>query len=297
MATNNNRSTTELPVWDYGTRERTNSINLPQSGPSSGLMLQEHEAANTVVQPEVAQIQMYPLSENLKVKICEYREQINKLVNTVTVHDDDPKGNKPKPKSFHKLLIITGPEYFKSPFQTKVCSRWIAKVSGHRQYTFEDVVFGEEDNPQHLLMDVFANAKERTDRKVSQYVLMAMRSNLTHVETGPGPDEVRSSVEATKGIPICRTWLHEIAKNCPVAISLSNTIMPQYIADLCCLGLCDPSYLESQLHRELVSGCSYPCGFESHTLCPRQVLFLKLEPLVMMIPLLLLQLNNWLMRN
>lgn len=51
----------------------------------------------------------------------------------------------------------------------------------------------------------------------------------------------------------------------PVAVELLDTISPQYLADLISWGAIGARTTESQLHRELASGCSFPIGFKNGT--------------------------------
>ena len=51
----------------------------------------------------------------------------------------------------------------------------------------------------------------------------------------------------------------------PIACELLDTITPQYFGDLISWGAIAARTTESQLHRELVSGVSFPCGFKNGT--------------------------------
>lgn len=51
----------------------------------------------------------------------------------------------------------------------------------------------------------------------------------------------------------------------PVAVELLDTISPQYLADLISWGAIGARTTESQLHRELASGASFPIGFKNGT--------------------------------
>lgn len=51
----------------------------------------------------------------------------------------------------------------------------------------------------------------------------------------------------------------------PVAVELLDTISPQYLADLISWGAIGARTTESQLHRELASGVSFPVGFKNGT--------------------------------
>jgi 3-deoxy-7-phosphoheptulonate synthase len=51
----------------------------------------------------------------------------------------------------------------------------------------------------------------------------------------------------------------------PIACELLDTITPQYFGDLISWGAIGARTSESQLHRELVSGLSFPCAFKNAT--------------------------------
>lgn len=51
----------------------------------------------------------------------------------------------------------------------------------------------------------------------------------------------------------------------PVSVELLDTISPQYISDLISWGAIGARTTESQLHRELASGVSFPVGFKNGT--------------------------------
>ena len=51
----------------------------------------------------------------------------------------------------------------------------------------------------------------------------------------------------------------------PIASEMLDTISPQFLADLISLGAIGARTTESQLHRELASGLSFPMGFKNGT--------------------------------
>lgn len=62
----------------------------------------------------------------------------------------------------------------------------------------------------------------------------------------------------------------------PVAVELLDTISPQFLGDLISWGAIGARTTESQLHRELASGCSFPVGFKARrTSNPKKELKLK----------------------
>ncbi|KAG6812694.1 hypothetical protein H0H92_001323 [Tricholoma furcatifolium] len=69
-----------------------------------------------------------------------------------------------------------------------------------------------------------------------------------------------------KGLRIARQLLCDLTDlGIPVGSELLDTISPQYIADLISWGAIGARTTESQLHRELASGISFPIGFKNGT--------------------------------
>ncbi|KAL7423362.1 hypothetical protein Q5752_002665 [Cryptotrichosporon argae] len=78
--------------------------------------------------------------------------------------------------------------------------------------------------------------------------------------------DIDGSFQINKGLRIARELLCEInAMGMPVGCELLDTISPQFIADLITWGAIGARTTESQLHRELASGASFPIGFKNGT--------------------------------
>lgn len=74
------------------------------------------------------------------------------------------------------------------------------------------------------------------------------------------------SFNINKGLRIARGFLCQITDyGMPVACELLDTISPQYLADLISWAAIGARTTESQLHRELASGVSFPVGFKNGT--------------------------------
>ncbi|KAG1450287.1 hypothetical protein G6F46_010570 [Rhizopus delemar] len=78
--------------------------------------------------------------------------------------------------------------------------------------------------------------------------------------------DIDGSFKINKGLRIARGLLcHLTDMGIPVSVELLDTISPQYIADLISWGAIGARTTESQLHRELASGVSFPVGFKNGT--------------------------------
>ena len=103
-------------------------------------------------------------------------------------------------------------------------------------------------------------------------LLIVMRAYFEKPRTTVGwkglindPD-IDGSFNINKGIRIARQLLCDLTDlGVPVGSELLDTISPQYIADLISWGAIGARTTESQLHRELASGVSFPIGFKNGT--------------------------------
>ncbi|KAI8811706.1 putative phospho-2-dehydro-3-deoxyheptonate aldolase, tyrosine-inhibited [Cladochytrium replicatum] len=78
--------------------------------------------------------------------------------------------------------------------------------------------------------------------------------------------EIDGSFQINKGLRIARQLLADITDSgMPVGLELLDTISPQFLADLVSWGAIGARTTESQLHRELASGVSFPVGFKNGT--------------------------------
>ena len=74
------------------------------------------------------------------------------------------------------------------------------------------------------------------------------------------------SYDINKGLRVGRKLLCELTDmGMPVAVELLDTISPQYLADCLSWSAIGARTTESQLHRELASGVSFPVGFKNGT--------------------------------
>ncbi|KAF1845708.1 phospho-2-dehydro-3-deoxyheptonate aldolase [Cucurbitaria berberidis CBS 394.84] len=103
-------------------------------------------------------------------------------------------------------------------------------------------------------------------------LLIVMRSYLEKPRTTVGwkglindPD-IDNSFKINKGLRISRQLFADLTeKGMPLASEMLDTISPQFLADMLSLGAIGARTTESQLHRELASGLSFPVGFKNGT--------------------------------
>ena len=103
-------------------------------------------------------------------------------------------------------------------------------------------------------------------------LLIVMRSYLEKPRTTVGwkglindPD-IDNTFQINKGLRISRRLFVDLTeRGMPIASEMLDTISPQFLADLLSLGAIGARTTESQLHRELASGLSFPVGFKNGT--------------------------------
>ncbi|KAK2769200.1 phospho-2-dehydro-3-deoxyheptonate aldolase [Colletotrichum kahawae] len=116
--------------------------------------------------------------------------------------------------------------------------------------------------------DLLLAAKE----KHKDELLIVMRSYLEKPRTTVGwkglindPD-IDNSFKINKGLRLSRQLFVDLTdKGMPIASEMLDTISPQFLADLLSVGAVGARTTESQLHRELASGLSFPVGFKNGT--------------------------------
>jgi len=116
--------------------------------------------------------------------------------------------------------------------------------------------------------DMLLKVKE----KHKDELLIIMRSYLEKPRTTVGwkglindPD-IDNSFKINKGLRLSRQLFVDLTdRGMPLASEMLDTISPQFLADLLSLGAVGARTTESQLHRELASGLSFPVGFKNGT--------------------------------
>jgi 3-deoxy-7-phosphoheptulonate synthase len=109
-------------------------------------------------------------------------------------------------------------------------------------------------------------------RKHKDELVIVMRSYLEKPRTTVGwkglindPD-IDNSFKINKGLRLSRQLFVDLtSKGMPIASEMLDTISPQFLADLLSAGAIGARTTESQLHRELASGLSFPVGFKNGT--------------------------------
>jgi 3-deoxy-7-phosphoheptulonate synthase len=108
--------------------------------------------------------------------------------------------------------------------------------------------------------------------KYKDDLLIVMRSYLEKPRTTVGwkglindPD-IDNTFKINKGLRVSRQLFVDLTeKGMPLASEMLDTISPQFLADLLSVGAVGARTTESQLHRELASGLSFPVGFKNGT--------------------------------
>lgn len=118
----------------------------------------------------------------------------------------------------------------------------------------------------------YAGRLKEISTKLSSDLCIIMRAYLEKPRTTVGwkglindPD-IDESYKINKGLRVSRQMYADLTNmGMPIASEMLDTISPQYLADLISLGAIGARTTESQLHRELASGLSFPLGFKNGT--------------------------------
>ena len=118
----------------------------------------------------------------------------------------------------------------------------------------------------------YAKRLARLSHQVSDQLLLIMRVYFEKPRTTVGwkglindPD-MNSTHQISKGLGIARGLLSRITQlGVPVANEMLDPITPEYVADMISWGAIGARTTESQTHREMSSGLSFPVGFKNGT--------------------------------
>ena len=118
----------------------------------------------------------------------------------------------------------------------------------------------------------YADRLKQLSDELSEDIVVIMRAYLEKPRTTVGwkglvndPD-LNETYQINKGLSVSRKLFCDItSKGMPIASEMLDTISPQYLSDLISLGAIGARTTESQVHRELSSGLSFPIGFKNGT--------------------------------
>ncbi|KAL6950104.1 3-deoxy-7-phosphoheptulonate synthase [Hanseniaspora vineae] len=117
----------------------------------------------------------------------------------------------------------------------------------------------------------YANRLAALNEKLKDRLVIIMRAYLEKPRTTVGwkglindPD-IDGSFKINKGLQISRELFTKLVEKLPIAGEMLDTISPQFLSDCFSLGAIGARTTESQLHRELASGLSFPIGFKNGT--------------------------------
>lgn len=118
----------------------------------------------------------------------------------------------------------------------------------------------------------YAGKLAKLSRSVEDHLLLVMRVYFEKPRTTVGwkglindPDMNKTHL-ISKGLGIARGLLSRMtALEVPVATEMLDPITPEYLTDMISWGAIGARTTESQTHRELASGLSFPIGFKNGT--------------------------------
>ncbi|KAI2635236.1 3-deoxy-7-phosphoheptulonate synthase [Xylaria nigripes] len=118
----------------------------------------------------------------------------------------------------------------------------------------------------------YAQRLKILSNKLSDDLCIIMRAYLEKPRTTVGwkglindPD-IDNSFHINKGLRMSRQMFSDLTNSgVPIASEMLDTISPQFLADFISVGAIGARTTESQLHRELASGLSFPIGFKNGT--------------------------------
>jgi len=118
----------------------------------------------------------------------------------------------------------------------------------------------------------YASRLKKLADELDGELVIIMRAYLEKPRTTVGwkglindPD-VNESFNINKGLRVSRQLFTDLTDmGVPIASEMLDTISPQFLADLLSIGAIGARTTESQLHRELASGLSFPIGFKNGT--------------------------------
>lgn len=118
----------------------------------------------------------------------------------------------------------------------------------------------------------YARRLAKLSKEIDDQIMVVMRVYFEKPRTTVGwkglinDPELNGTHQISKGLGVARRLLCKINDlGLPVATEMLDPITPQYMADLLCWGAIGARTTESQVHREMASGLSFPVGFKNGT--------------------------------
>jgi 3-deoxy-7-phosphoheptulonate synthase len=178
-----------------------------------------------------------------------------------------------------KVTPIIAPENLKQVFPLTVemasnVSDWRARIKSimRRQDPRLMVVIGPCSIHDPSAALEYARRLSKLKEKVKEQLFIVMRVYFEKPRTTIGwkglindPD-LNGTHQISKGLGIARQLFCAITElNLPIASEMLDPITPQYLADIISWGAIGARTTESQTHREMASGLSFPVGFKNGT--------------------------------
>ena len=119
----------------------------------------------------------------------------------------------------------------------------------------------------------YAGRLKKLSDELKDDLVIVMRAYLEKPRTTVGwkglinDPNVDDTFDINKGLRVSRQLYSDLTGKCglPIGSEMLDTISPQYFSDLLSFGAIGARTTESQLHRELASGLSFPIGFKNGT--------------------------------
>ncbi|PLX91092.1 MAG: 3-deoxy-7-phosphoheptulonate synthase [Desulfuromonas sp.] len=178
-----------------------------------------------------------------------------------------------------KVTPIIAPENLKQVFPLTVemasnVSDWRARIKSimRRQDPRLMVVIGPCSIHDPSAAMEYARRLAKLNEKVKDQLFIVMRVYFEKPRTTIGwkglindPD-LNGTHQISKGLGIARQLFCSITDlKLPIASEMLDPITPQYLADIISWGAIGARTTESQTHREMASGLSFPVGFKNGT--------------------------------
>ncbi|MDT8420628.1 MAG: 3-deoxy-7-phosphoheptulonate synthase [Desulfuromonadales bacterium] len=178
-----------------------------------------------------------------------------------------------------KVTPIIAPENLKQVFPLTIemasnVSDWRSRIKSimRRQDPRLMVVIGPCSIHDPSAALEYARRLSKLKEKVKEQLFIVMRVYFEKPRTTIGwkglindPD-LNGTHQISKGLGIARQLFCAITElNLPIASEMLDPITPQYLADIISWGAIGARTTESQTHREMASGLSFPVGFKNGT--------------------------------